>query len=135
MCNVTTAEECHAAQKSRPRLRVQARKEGSVIAHILFATYAQDFRGGVQPAATRLLSILEISQQAEIGIDDFFRMLSIRTIELALSGSSENEAYSVKSRAKDFAKKSLLSLFLRCACACVFLPPFFSLQHAAAAAA
>ena len=35
--------------------------------------------------------VLEISQYAEIGIDDFFRMPSIRTIELALSGSSENE--------------------------------------------
>ena len=57
---------------------------------------------------------LEISQQAEIGIDDFFWLPSLRTIELALSGSSKNEAYSVKSRAKDLAKKSFsLSLSSR----------------------
>ena len=49
---------------------------------------------------------LEISEQSEIGIDDFFWIPSLRTIELALSGSSKNEAYSVKSRAKDLAKKS-----------------------------
>ena len=67
---------------------------------------------------------LEISEQSEIGIDDFFWIPSLRTIELALSGSSKNEAYSVKSRAKDLAKKSFsLSSCMRVACACVSLPP------------
>ena len=60
----------------------------------------QDVREG--RAAARAAP-LEISQQAEIGIDDFFRIPSLRTIELALSGSSKNEAYSVKSRAKNLS--------------------------------
>ena len=92
--------------------------------HFVWARFVACWRWLLRSSLSLAVSNLEISHYAEIGIDDFFRMPSIRTIELALSGSSENEAYSVKSRAKDLAKKIFLSLSLRaCACACVSLPP------------
>jgi len=64
---------------------------------------------------------LEISQHAEIGIDDFFRIASVRTIELALNRLSKDEAHCIKSRTKHLAKKSFF-LHAR-ACVALFLPP------------
>ena len=67
--------------------------------------------------------VLEISQYAEIGIDDFFRMPSIRTIELALSGSSENEGLQRKITRRRLGEKIFALSLPACPCACVFLPP------------
>ena len=78
------------------------------------------------PHAFSIIMALEISGQSEIGIDDSFRIPSRRTIELALPGSSKNEAYSVKPRAKDLAKYLAL-----CSRAAAYARDFLSLQRAA----